>query len=87
MSSQSNEESERKKRKGALKDDGKKIKKPKTDKEKEETLTLNASAKIVQILHIRVIHFPRIPIYYQETYSNVEAGATRLNNFLLDTEK
>ncbi|XP_029707294.1 protein RRP5 homolog isoform X2 [Takifugu rubripes] len=50
---QSNEESETKKRKGTLKDDGKKIKKPKAGKEKEETLTLNASAKIVEILHIK----------------------------------
>ncbi|TNM85943.1 hypothetical protein fugu_008214 [Takifugu bimaculatus] len=50
---QSNEESETKKRKGTLKDDGKKIKKPKTGKEKEETLTLNASAKNVEILHIK----------------------------------
>lgn len=56
LSSQSNEEVETKKRKGALKDDGKKIKKIKTSKGKEENLTLNASAKCVEILHIKVMH-------------------------------
>ncbi|TKS69125.1 Protein RRP5 -like protein NF-kappa-B-binding protein [Collichthys lucidus] len=49
---QSNEPVETKKRKGAVKDDGKKLKKPKTDKEKEG-LTLNAAAKCVEILHLK----------------------------------
>ncbi|KAG8015142.1 Protein RRP5-like protein, partial [Nibea albiflora] len=49
---QSNEQAETKKRKGAVKDDGKKLKKLKTGKEKEG-LTLNAAAKCVEILHIK----------------------------------
>nr|XP_046261090.1 protein RRP5 homolog [Scatophagus argus] len=48
---QSNDQAETKKRKGAGKDDGKKLKKPKTGK--EESLTLNAEAKCVEILHIK----------------------------------
>uniref|UniRef100_UPI0037E730AC protein RRP5 homolog n=1 Tax=Semicossyphus pulcher TaxID=241346 RepID=UPI0037E730AC len=50
---QSNEQVETKKRKGAVKDDGKKFKKQKTDKGKEDVLTLNAAAKCVEILHIK----------------------------------
>ncbi|XP_018520155.1 protein RRP5 homolog isoform X2 [Lates calcarifer] len=46
---QSNEQAETKKRKGAVKDDGKKLKKQK----KEDGLTLNAAAKCVEILHIK----------------------------------
>uniref|UniRef100_A0A3Q3F307 S1 motif domain-containing protein n=1 Tax=Labrus bergylta TaxID=56723 RepID=A0A3Q3F307_9LABR len=48
---QSNEQTETKKRKGASKDEGKKLKKPKTEKEKDNGLTLNAAAKTVEILH------------------------------------
>ncbi|XP_054459743.1 protein RRP5 homolog [Anoplopoma fimbria] len=47
---QSNEQAETKKRKGAGKDAGKKLKKPKTGK---DGLTLNAAAKCVEILHIK----------------------------------
>ncbi|XP_042340555.1 protein RRP5 homolog isoform X2 [Plectropomus leopardus] len=47
---QSHEQTETKKRKGAAKDDGKKLKKPKTGK---DSLTLNAAAKCVEILHIK----------------------------------
>ncbi|XP_051239912.1 protein RRP5 homolog isoform X1 [Dicentrarchus labrax] len=50
---QSNEQAETKKRKGAVKDDGKKLKKSKTAKEKGAGLTLNAAAKCVEILHIK----------------------------------
>ncbi|KAM9362984.1 protein RRP5 homolog [Symphorus nematophorus] len=50
---QSNEQAETKKRKGAVKDDGKKVKKPKTGKDKGDGLTLNAEAKSVEILHIK----------------------------------
>lgn len=50
---QSNEQTETKKRKGAAKDEGKKLKKPKTGKEKEDGLTLNAAVKCVEILHIK----------------------------------
>lgn len=50
---QSNEQAETKKRKGAVRDDGKKLKKPKTVKDK--SLTLNAAAKCVEILHIKNI--------------------------------
>ncbi|XP_029990417.1 protein RRP5 homolog isoform X2 [Sphaeramia orbicularis] len=50
---ESNEQIETKKRKGAGNDDGKKLKKPKTGKEKEDGLTLNADAKCVEILHIK----------------------------------
>ncbi|XP_044047429.1 protein RRP5 homolog isoform X2 [Siniperca chuatsi] len=50
---QSNEQAETKKRKGAVKEDGKKLKKQKTGKEKEDGLTLNAAAKCVEILHIK----------------------------------
>ncbi|XP_056228146.1 protein RRP5 homolog isoform X2 [Seriola aureovittata] len=50
---QSNEQAETKKRKGAGKDDGKKLKKQKTSKEKGDGLTLNAAAKCVEILHIK----------------------------------
>lgn len=53
--SQSNEQTEIKKRKGAIKDESKKFKKLKTGKEKEEGLTLNAAAKCVEILHVKVI--------------------------------
>ncbi|XP_040891171.1 protein RRP5 homolog isoform X2 [Toxotes jaculatrix] len=49
---QSKEQTETKKRKGAVKDDGKKLKKQKTDKEKDG-LSLNAAAKCVEILHIK----------------------------------
>ncbi|KAM4603795.1 protein RRP5 homolog isoform 1-T2 [Polymixia lowei] len=48
---QSHEQTETKKRKGAIKDDNKKPKKQKTDKEKQNALTLNAPAKCVEILH------------------------------------
>ncbi|XP_031144955.1 protein RRP5 homolog isoform X2 [Sander lucioperca] len=48
---QSNEKAETKKRKGAVKDDGKKLKKPKTGK--GDGLTLNAAAKCVEILHMK----------------------------------
>ncbi len=54
---QSNEQAETKKRKGAPKDDSKKLKKPKTSK--EEGLTLNAAVKCVEILHSKVIHFSK----------------------------
>ncbi|XP_041640703.1 protein RRP5 homolog [Cheilinus undulatus] len=52
---QSNEQVETKKRKGAVKDDGKKLKKQKSEKEKDGGLTLNAAAKCVEILHIKNI--------------------------------
>ncbi|XP_034095029.1 protein RRP5 homolog [Gymnodraco acuticeps] len=48
---QSNEPAESKKRKGAGKDDGKKLKKSKTGK--EDGLTLNAASKCVEILHMK----------------------------------
>ncbi|XP_068606968.1 protein RRP5 homolog [Brachionichthys hirsutus] len=48
-----NEQAETKKRKASIKDDSKKPKKPKTDKVKGDALTLNASAKSVEILHIK----------------------------------
>lgn len=47
---QSNEQADSKKRKGA-KEDGKKPKKQKTGKNKEDGLTLNAAVKCVEILH------------------------------------
>ncbi|CAJ1052669.1 protein RRP5 homolog isoform X2 [Xyrichtys novacula] len=50
---QSTEKAETKKRKGAVKDDGKKLKKKKTDQTKDDGLTLNAAAKCVEILHIK----------------------------------
>ncbi|XP_026215037.1 protein RRP5 homolog isoform X2 [Anabas testudineus] len=50
---QPNEPAETKKRKGAVKDDGKKPKKQKTNKEKEAGLTLNKAPKHVEILHIK----------------------------------
>ncbi|KAM7418676.1 hypothetical protein PAMA_016009 [Pampus argenteus] len=50
---QSNEQAETKKRKGAAKDDGKKLKKQKTGKEKPDGLTLNAIAKCVEIIHTK----------------------------------
>ncbi|XP_030288280.1 protein RRP5 homolog isoform X1 [Sparus aurata] len=50
---QSNEQAEARKRKGAGKDDGKKLKKPKTGKDKEDGLMLNAAAKCVEILHVK----------------------------------
>ncbi|KAK2815754.1 hypothetical protein Q5P01_026221 [Channa striata] len=50
---QPNEPAETKKRKGAAKGDGKKVKKQKTGNEKEAGLTLNAAAKVVEILHIK----------------------------------
>lgn len=53
---QSVEATETKKRKGGSKDDGKKLKKQKTGKEKEDGLTLNAAAKCVEILHIKVMY-------------------------------
>lgn len=56
---QSNEQAETKKRKGAVKDDGKKLKKQK----KEDGLTLNAAAKCVEILHIKVIYLKRPSAY------------------------
>lgn len=59
LSSQSNEETKTKKRKGTLKD-GEKTKKPKTGKGQERNLTLNTSAKCVEILHIKVIDLLRI---------------------------
>ncbi|KAM9856432.1 protein RRP5 homolog [Aulostomus maculatus] len=49
---QVNEPAETKKRKGAVKDDGKKLKKQKTGKEKDG-LTLNAATKCVEILHYK----------------------------------
>lgn len=52
---QSNELAETKRRKGAVKDDGKKPKKQKTNNVKEAGLTLNAAAKRVEILHIKVL--------------------------------
>lgn len=52
---QPNEPAETKKRKGAVKDDGKKPKKQKTNKEKEAGLTLNKAPKHVEILHIKVL--------------------------------
>ena len=53
---QSNELAEaKKKRKGALKDEAKKLKKQKTGKEKRDGLALNAAAKCVEILHLKVI--------------------------------
>ncbi|XP_049426867.1 protein RRP5 homolog isoform X1 [Epinephelus fuscoguttatus] len=48
---QSNEQVETKKRKGAPKDDSKKLKKPNTGK--GDGLTLNAAAKCVEILHLK----------------------------------
>lgn len=56
------EPTETKKRKGTVKDDGKKLKKPKIGKEKEDGLMLNAAAKCVEILHIKVMHLLRINI-------------------------
>ncbi|KAM7009922.1 protein RRP5 homolog [Tautogolabrus adspersus] len=50
---QSNEQAETKKRRGAAKDDGKKLKKQRTEKGKDDGLTLNAAAKCVEILHIK----------------------------------
>ncbi|XP_069561077.1 protein RRP5 homolog isoform X2 [Brachyistius frenatus] len=50
---QSNEQTETKKRKGASKEDGTKLKKQKTVDKKEDGLTLNAAAKCVEILHIK----------------------------------
>uniref|UniRef100_A0A3B5AQX1 Programmed cell death 11 n=1 Tax=Stegastes partitus TaxID=144197 RepID=A0A3B5AQX1_9TELE len=50
---QSDEKAETKKRKGATKDDSKKLKKQKTDKKQTDGLTLNAAAKCVEILHIK----------------------------------
>ncbi|XP_074542247.1 protein RRP5 homolog isoform X2 [Halichoeres trimaculatus] len=50
---QSSEQRETKKRKGAVKDDAKKLKRQKTDKEKKDGLTLNAEIKCVEILHIK----------------------------------
>uniref|UniRef100_UPI003AB019B0 protein RRP5 homolog isoform X1 n=1 Tax=Centroberyx gerrardi TaxID=166262 RepID=UPI003AB019B0 len=50
---QAKEQTEPKKRKGATKDDIKKFKKQKTGKEKEDSLTLNAAAKCVEILHMK----------------------------------
>lgn len=52
---QANEPAETKKRKGAVKDDEKKQKKQKPNKEKEAGLTLNAAAKHVEILHMKVL--------------------------------
>lgn len=51
---QSNEQAETKKRKGAVKDDGKKFKKQKTGKGNRDGLTLNAATKCVEILHTKV---------------------------------
>lgn len=48
---QSREEVQTKKRKGA--DDGKNLKKQKTEKVKDEGLTLNTAAKCVEILHMK----------------------------------
>ncbi|XP_019939596.2 protein RRP5 homolog [Paralichthys olivaceus] len=51
---QSNEQAETKrKRKAALKDDARKLKKQKTGKEKNDGLALNAAAKCVEILHMK----------------------------------
>ncbi|XP_034544205.1 protein RRP5 homolog isoform X2 [Notolabrus celidotus] len=50
---QSNEKAETKKRKGAVKDDGKTPKKFKTDIGKKDGLTLNKAVKCVEILHIK----------------------------------
>lgn len=54
---QSNEQVETKKRKGAPKDDSKKLKKPNTGK--GDGLTLNAAAKCVEILHLKVRQLTR----------------------------
>ncbi|XP_054634148.1 protein RRP5 homolog isoform X2 [Dunckerocampus dactyliophorus] len=50
---QSNEPTETKKRKGAPKDDSKRVKKQNTSDKKQDVLTLNASAKSVEILHMK----------------------------------
>ncbi|CAN9509947.1 unnamed protein product [Ophioblennius macclurei] len=50
---QSNEDSEVRKRKGASKDEGKKLKKQKTDEKTTGGLTLNAAVKTVEILHAK----------------------------------
>lgn len=63
---QSNEQAEARKRKGAGKDDGKKLKKPKTGKDKEDGLMLNAAAKCVEILHVKVVHVSKTNIWYFE---------------------
>lgn len=75
----SNEQAETKKRKGAVKDDNKKLKKPKTGQEKEDGLTLNAAAKFVEILHIKVIHLSRkhcrclvFPSGSESTFVNID---------------
>lgn len=57
---QANEPAETKKRKGAVKDDGKKLKKQKNNREKEAGLTLNAAVKCVEILHIKVLNITEI---------------------------
>ncbi|XP_076001559.1 protein RRP5 homolog isoform X2 [Genypterus blacodes] len=49
---QTSEPKETKKRKGAVKDDAKKLKKQKTGKDKD-ALTLNAAVKCVEILHLK----------------------------------
>lgn len=57
MLSQTSEQAETKKRKVTGKDAGKKVKKPKTGKEKGDGLTLNAATKCVEILHIKVMWY------------------------------
>lgn len=52
---QTSEQAETKKRKASVKEDGKKLKKAKTGKEKGNDLTLNAATKCVEILHIKVM--------------------------------
>lgn len=56
---QTSEQPETKKRKASVKEDGKKLKKPKTGKEKGDGLTLNAATKCVEILHIKVMRYVR----------------------------
>lgn len=57
------------KRKGAVKDDGKKLKKQKLGNEMDAGLTLNVPSKHVEILHLKVllcINF-RINFFYCDT--------------------
>ncbi|XP_034043197.1 protein RRP5 homolog [Thalassophryne amazonica] len=52
---QLNEQSRPKKRKGAAKEGGKKVKKEKPDKETESPLMLNAAPKCVEVLHLKYV--------------------------------
>lgn len=69
---QSNEPTETKKRKGAAKDDANKLKKQKTGKERD-ALALNAAAKCVEILHLKVfvkcVLFTRFTTIISQGYS------------------